>query len=133
LDSKAAALMQYDGIILAVTGIIIQSPIGNSSLLSAIRYATYCTIGSILFCLPVVGVFWRFLAFVNAEDHDPLALELHKIKRILKMREFAYQVAWWLAVIAGFILVFNVQGLIDLAKKDADNAASGSTKIQNVK
>jgi hypothetical protein len=29
--------------------------------------------------------------------------------------------------------VFNVQGLIDLAKKDADNAASGSTKIEIVK
>ncbi|MGD9540168.1 hypothetical protein [Methylocystis sp.] len=135
LDSKAAALMQYDGIILAVAGIIIQSHIENASLLNAIKYATYCTIVSILFCLPVVGVFWRFLAFVKPGCSDPLAVELHKIKRILKMREFAYQVAWWLAVVAGVMLLLNVQGLIDLAKKDADHAASasGSAKIENVR
>lgn len=102
LDAKAAALMQYNGIILAVVAIMAQT---KEAPLPAFTYwIGYATLGSILACLSVVGVFWRFLEFVKPEASG-LSDELDVIRRVLVMRECAYQLAWWLAVVAGVFLL----------------------------
>jgi hypothetical protein len=104
LDAKAAALMQYNGIILAVVAIMAQ--IKETPLPGFAYWIGYLTLGSILACLSVVGVFWRFLEFVNP-DANGLSDELDVIRRVLVMRECAYQLAWWLAVIAGVLLILD--------------------------
>lgn len=110
LDSKASALMRYNGIILAVVALMVRS--GQE--LPAITYViVYTTLASILACLLVVGVFWRFLEFVGAD----LDGELNVIRRVLIMREAAYQVAWWLAVIVSILLIIHFADFVKVATK----------------
>jgi hypothetical protein len=101
LDSKASALMRYNGIILAVLALLlgrgaIQAlPAGHAA--SAYIWIVYLTLASILACLLVVGVYWRFFEFVRPPND--FAEELSTLRRVLLLREAAYQIAWWLAVI----------------------------------
>ncbi|MCX7900332.1 MAG: hypothetical protein N2444_09675 [Methylocystis sp.] len=103
LDAKAAALMQYNGIILAVVGIFLQAKPSTESPLMAVPIG-YLTIVSILFCLMVVGMFWRFLEYVDPAT-NALETELNVIRRVLVLREACYQAAWWLSVFAGLLLL----------------------------
>ena len=103
LDSKASALMRFNGIILAVIALILRS----KGTVPAITYVVvYMTLASILACLLVVGVFWRFLEWVGSGT-NALNDELHVIRRVLVMREAAYQVAWWLAGVVSILLIIH--------------------------
>jgi hypothetical protein len=103
LDAKASALMRFNGIILAVIALILQS----GGTVPPITYVVvYMTLASILACLLVVGVFWRFLEWVNTGT-NALDDELHVIRRVLVMREVAYQVAWWLAGVVSILLIIH--------------------------
>jgi hypothetical protein len=105
LDAKASALMRYNGIILAVIGLMVRS---GQKLPDAAYYIVYMTIGSIIACLLVVGVFWRFLDWVSPNNEDgKLATELDMIRRVLVLREAAYQIAWWLSAAVSFLLLFK--------------------------
>jgi hypothetical protein len=110
LDSKASALMRYNGIILAVIALMVRSGQGLPDIAYVI---VYTTLASILSCLLVVGVFWRFYEFVKTTG-NPLDDELDVLRRVLVMREAAYQVAWWLAVVVSILLVIH---FADFVKK----------------
>jgi hypothetical protein len=110
LDSKASALMRYNGIILAVIALMVRSGQGLPDIAYVI---VYTTLASILCCLVVVGVFWRFYEFVNTTG-NPLAGELRVLRRVLVLREAAYQVAWWLAVVVSVLLIIH---FADFVKK----------------
>lgn len=105
LDSKASALMRYNSIILAVLALMVK----GTTLPHVTIYIVVMTIVSILACLLVVGVYWRFLEWVNPTVSDKLADELELLRRVLIMREAAYQIAWWMsaAVLLLFLLNFR--------------------------
>jgi len=105
LDSKASALMRYNGIILAVLALMLK----NTPLPHVTIYIVVMTIASILACLLVVGVYWRFLEWVDPSAGDKLAHELALLRRVLVLREAAYQIAWWMsaAVLVLFLLDFR--------------------------
>jgi hypothetical protein len=108
LDSKASALMRYNGIILAVIALMRRQ---DQSLPNVTHYIVGLTIGSILACLLVVGIFWRFLEWVEprgADEDAKLSKELKLIRRVLVLREVAYQVAWWLSFAVLIILWMNL-------------------------
>lgn len=116
LDSKASALMRFNGIILAVIALMLRDlkempPIGY--------WIVYMTLASIVACLVVVGIFWRFYEFVEPApvalpvDNDGqtrnalLAEELKMLRRVLRLREAAYQLAWWLAGGVSILLMLH--------------------------
>jgi hypothetical protein len=103
LDSKASALMRYNGIILAVIALMERS---RQELPGTVYSIVIMTICSILACLLVVGVYWRFLEWVDPTANDKLADELAVLRRVLILREAAYQLAWWLS--AGVLIIFLV-------------------------
>lgn len=102
LDAKASALMRYNGIILAVMTLAVRS---GHPLPDVGYYIVYMTIGSIIECLLVVGVFWRFLDWVDPTTENKLSLELDMIRRVLVFREISYQIAWWLSAAVAVLLL----------------------------
>jgi len=105
LDSKASALMRYNSIILAVLALMVK----GTTLPHVTIYIVVMTIVSILACLLVVGVYWRFLEWVKPTGSNRLEEELQLLRRVLIMREAAYQIAWWMsaAVLLLFLLNFR--------------------------
>src|SRR5690242_5587651 len=63
LDTKASALMRFNGIILAVIALMLR----DSKQAPPISFYVilYMTLASIIACLVVVGIFWRFYEFVT--------------------------------------------------------------------
>lgn len=115
LDGKASALMRFNGIILAVIALMIKS----SQELPTVAYVImYMTLASILSCLVVVGVFWRFYEFVDPDDANSLERELGMLRRVLVLREAAYQLAWWLAGAVSILLILH---FADFVKQVAAN------------
>jgi hypothetical protein len=108
LDTKASALMRYNSIILAAMAFLIKDrehpPHGTAAIVSL-------TIGSIVACLLVVGVFWRFYQFVEV-DPVKFGTELASIRRVLFLREAAYQIAWWFSIAVLVILIVNLGDFI---------------------
>lgn len=103
LNSKAQGLMRYNGIVLAVIALMVKS--GSSvSLRLGTYFIVYMTLASIVLCLFIVGVFWRFLEFVDPDDAG-MEKELNLIRRVLFAREWSFQLAWWLAVGASLLLI----------------------------
>jgi hypothetical protein len=109
LDTKASALMRYNSIILAAMAFLIKDREHPPHVTAAI---VSLTIGSIVACLLVVGVFWRFYQFVVVDPAVNFGGELDSIRRVLFMREAAYQIAWWFAVAVLVILVLNLGDFI---------------------
>jgi hypothetical protein len=110
LDGKASALMRYNGIVLAVIAVMVRQ---GQQLPGATYYIVYMTIASIMACLLVVGVFWRFLDWVNpTAEGSKLSTELDMIRRVLVLREAAYQIAWWLSGAVAFVLLIKFQEFV---------------------
>jgi hypothetical protein len=113
LDTKASALMRYNGIILAVIALMASTT--GRKLPETTFLVVALTIGSIFACLLVVGVYWRFFEWVNPDGADEAArfkVELDLIHRVLVLREFAYQVAWWLSAVVLIILALHLSDFI---------------------
>jgi len=104
LDGKASALMRYNGIILAVISLFIR--LGQEKQIHGLDLAIILiTLFSIMLCLLVVGVFWRFLELAfPANGNMNLDEELTQLKSVLHMRETSYQLAWLFAVVVTFLL-----------------------------
>ena len=125
LDTKASALMRFNGIILAVIALMLR----DSKQMPPISFYVilYMTLASIIACLVVVGIFWRFYEFVDAapegfpaqnreqEQARLLARELIMLRRVLRLREAAYQIAWWLAGIVSVLLILNFTQFVQRA------------------
>jgi len=112
LDSKASALMRYNGIILAVIALMVRQ---RQDMPDIMYYIVGLTIASILACLLVVGIFWRFLEWVNptgANAEDKLGTELDMIRRVLILREVAYQLAWWASAAVLFMLAAHLTDFV---------------------
>jgi hypothetical protein len=111
LDSKASALMRYDGIILAVVTFSTRAGQPFSKLVYTILLLT---IISIFACLMVVGVFWNLLGYIeateiegtakNKETKGDVTKELDALRKLLLLRETAYQTAWWCALLVSVLL-----------------------------
>ncbi len=97
--------MRYNSIILAVLALMVK----GTTLPHVTIYIVVMTIVSILACLLVVGVYWRFLEWVKPTGSNRLEEELQLLRRVLIMREAAYQIAWWMsaAVLLLFLLNFR--------------------------
>jgi hypothetical protein len=107
LDSKASALMRYNGIILAVIALMVRTGQPLPGVASSI---VLMTVGSILACLLVVGVYWRFLEWIDPQaGAHKMSTELDMLRRVLILREAAYQVAWWLS--AAVLIIFLIHFL----------------------
>jgi hypothetical protein len=107
LDSKASALMRYNGIILAVVGLFVrlETQHGVHGIDLAIMLVT---LFSIMLCLLVVGIFWRFLELAfPADGGRNIEFEIEQLKRVLHLRETSYQLAWLLAVVVTFLLAIR--------------------------
>ncbi|MFD2183759.1 hypothetical protein [Rhodoplanes azumiensis] len=111
LDSKASALMRYNGIILAVITFSTHAGQPFSKLVYAI---VFLTLASIFSCLMVVGVFWNLLSYIEpakfTDDAAPiegsgdLTKEANSLRKLLLLRETAYQTAWWSALLVSLLL-----------------------------
>jgi hypothetical protein len=115
LDTKASALMRYNGIILAVITLMVRQ---RGDMPHITYYIIALTIASILACLLVVGIFWRFLEWVKpngADDAEKLDTELDMIRRVLILREAAYQIAWWASAAVLFMLWVHLTDFVSPA------------------
>jgi hypothetical protein len=126
LDSKASALMRYNGIILAVIALMVRQ---SRTMPSVTYYIVALTIASILACLLVVGIFWRFLGWVKptgANDTEKFGTELDLIRRVLILRELAYQLAWWASAVVLFMLWAHLSDFVSPELKPS--TPSGTTE-----
>ncbi len=125
LDSKASALMRYNSIILAVLALMER---GTSAKLPHVTiYIVVMTIVSILACLLVVGVYWRFLEWVDPDARENLSGELDALRRALVMREAAYQIAWWMSLAVLLLFLWNFrQFLPSIASCTVPSIAPGA-------
>jgi hypothetical protein len=100
LDSKAASLLQFNAVILAVDAILFAS--SSSHILRYYLLADLMlSIFSCIACLVVVWVHWSTTADLrNIAEHGLVLL------RVRDRRTVLYRVAWWLAVmaLAGLVL-----------------------------
>lgn len=107
LDKKASALMRYNGIILAVVSLFIR--MGTEQRIHGLDLAIMLiTLFSIMLCLLVVGIFWRFLELAfPASGTTNVDYEVSQLKCVLHLRETSYQLAWLLAVVVTFLLAIR--------------------------
>lgn len=125
LNHKAEALMVYSGVTLAVVSVanvhpadhcdgwrFICSWLWTEATLSKI--IAVCILFSILFCLIVVGIFWGFLEYAVKPEglhgyQVDFRAEWEQLLKVVVVRQFYYQFAWLLAVVAWlFILLFVI-------------------------
>ncbi|MBI4515379.1 MAG: hypothetical protein HY699_06135 [Deltaproteobacteria bacterium] len=110
LDGKAASLMTFDALILAVYAIVLQGDLGSqgSTSLQGVEGgpALYVSLigmvvnlAATVVCAFVVRMSWAFL-------RDEVAVECKAVGRKVDQRTVCYQVAWWLSFVGVFVLVF---------------------------
>ncbi|MGZ9263074.1 MAG: hypothetical protein ACXW6V_26715 [Candidatus Binatia bacterium] len=105
IDSKASALMRFDGVILAVLALVAQQ---KPSILIGIFLAGVALLVflSIACCVLVIDISWRFLEIaVEEEGTLNVASELSELRKVLYFRESAYRGVWILSACA-MILMF---------------------------
>jgi hypothetical protein len=103
LDTKASALLQYDGIILAAATLgVTLSPRPSIGNLFVIISLVLSGTSSVL-CLPVIWVYWTTTPeFIN-EEGEFIDLLGHRNRRTLY-----YRCGWLIAQLAVFFLVVGV-------------------------
>lgn len=117
LDSKASALMRYNGIILAVIALMART--SNQQLPHVTYLIVLLTIGSIMACLLVVGVYWRFLEWVDPTNvNDKFSAELDLIRRVLILREACYQLAWWCSAVVLILFLVHFREFLPSSPPD---------------
>ena len=105
LDSKASALMQFDGILLAVLAIVAGSsaPYCVWLVLVGVALLVFLSIAS---CICIIDVSWPFLAIaVPSPGQRHIDEELRELRKVMNFREGAYRGAWFLSALA-MILMF---------------------------
>lgn len=104
LDTKAASLMQFNGIIIAVLAIFLEKD-GSLGLSTSSAVALVSSIASIFLCLSIVSVFWRFLEIaVPAKGAQDVDGEIAHLCQALWAREWCYQAAWIMSVVSIFAM-----------------------------
>jgi hypothetical protein len=117
LNHKAEALMVYSGVTLAVVGIAnitsaehnVVPPCGQPFDKILAEIIGLVMLASIFFSLIVVGIFWRFLEHaVPSPGVRRFDVEWEGLLRVLVVRQWCYQLAWLLAILAWALLVTYV-------------------------
>jgi hypothetical protein len=103
LDIKASALLQYDGLILAATTLVLTlfrtASIGTLLIVVALILSGF----SAVLCLQVVWVYWTITAdFVNPKEEFIDLLECRN------KRTMCYRAAWLLAHASVFIFIIGI-------------------------
>jgi hypothetical protein len=121
LNHKAEALMVYSGVTLAVVSVAnIHKEACQGWLCCllpdekkfSIIIACFILV-SIVFCLIVVGIFWGFLEYAIQQNQpgqytNHYKDEWDRLLKVVVVRQFFYQFAWLLSVIAWVLLVIFV-------------------------
>jgi len=123
LNHKAEALMVYSGVTLAVVSVANIHPMPCYGMfwcawlpdeeLFSIVIAVFILL-SIFCCLIVVGIFWGFLEYAiqpNPQRNGYVTdfrTEWNKLLKVVVVRQFYYQCAWLMAVIAWLLLALFV-------------------------
>jgi hypothetical protein len=121
LNHKAEALMVYSGVTLAVVSVANIHRQRCAGWLcrwlpdeetSSIIIACFILV-SIFFCLIVVGIFWGFLEYAVVQDRrgqytTHYKEEWDRLLKVVVVRQFFYQFAWLLSVVAWVLLVIFV-------------------------
>ncbi len=105
IDSKASALMRFDGIVLAVLAIVARSEatISVKIVLAGVALLVFLSIAC---CICVIDISWPFLGIaVPAAGQRQIDEELQELRKVLHFRERAYRGAWVLSALA-MILMF---------------------------
>ena len=103
LDTKASALLQYDGIILAAATLgVTLSPRPSIGNLFVIMSLMLSGTSSVL-CLPVIWVYWTTTPEFTDEEGEFIDLLGHRNRRTLY-----YRGSWLIAQLAVFFLVVGV-------------------------
>jgi hypothetical protein len=104
LDNKAAALLQYDSIILAAATLALAFSPNNSAIGTGLVVASLIISGlSSISCLQVIWVYWT----LSEEFNDPSEKFL-KLMQVRNIRTVLYRVAWILAQVSVLILIVGV-------------------------
>jgi hypothetical protein len=113
LDAKASALMRLDGVLLAACLVGLTAKLYDVKS-CAFGILAYTSLASMLLCLLVVAVDWKFLGYVikTANGFD-FTQEISHLRRVRAFRERVYQLAWWLAFVASmaFAIIITLQML----------------------
>lgn len=124
LDTKASALLRFDGIILAVLALLMRRDIStlfsdDPSLRCWITIEFVMIILSMFFCLLVVGLFWPFLGAAKpgkwpfgfkAAKGGTKNDEVDFLGKTLWLRERSYVVSWWLSLLSIGVLSYLLFG-----------------------
>jgi hypothetical protein len=103
IDSKASALMRFDGVVLAVLALVSQH---QSSLVVGVVLALVALLVflSIVCCVLVIDISWPFLGLaVPSAGQQKTADELKELRKVLYFRECAYRWAW---IFAAWAMIF---------------------------
>lgn len=115
-DSKSSSLLGFNGILLAFLALLLQSEnikieeLKHDCLLLTIVFSIFVSLTlSILVCLFVAGIFWRFHGLVVPNSYDPgtevdAVEEIEMLTRVLLMRERLYQLSWMLSLLSVFLI-----------------------------
>lgn len=109
LDGKAASLMQFCGIVLAVLILLLQSSTYKliDILVSISGVAALCAIAA---CGLITALSWGFLELAVPKNSDPsdkdIEAELTELRKVLYFREVAFRRAWLLAGFSLGIMTF---------------------------
>jgi hypothetical protein len=117
LDSKASALMRLNGVLIAAAAFMLgMFGRGNTSILSTtyidsifIIIPALLSALSIIFCLPVVGVSWKFLGKTTIDESGTcdFSEEINSLDRVVNHRQYYYRIAWWISLAASIIYIFE--------------------------
>jgi hypothetical protein len=114
LDSKASALMTFDGVILAVLAIVVGDSSKSTATIAICAADAALIMFSIASCVLVIDVSWSFLSLARPEAGQPNDnFEVTELRKVLFFRERAYRCAWafpaWAMVIilVGAVLFFG--------------------------
>jgi hypothetical protein len=108
IDSKASALMRFDGVILAVLALLYRSNLTSDAGTTTgnwvdkpVAVSVILLFASITSCILVIDISWRFLSIACPEKGaDNLDGELKELRKVLKFREGTYKLAWLLSLLA---------------------------------
>ncbi|MFJ8359819.1 hypothetical protein [Streptomyces sp. NPDC093984] len=104
LDSKAQALLSYDGILMAASSITLSLFSRDITAGSVLAFSSLAASGlSSALCLSVVWVRWTDTG--DLENSDDLFLELLRVRN---RRTLSYRISWVVAQLAAILLLLGV-------------------------
>lgn len=116
LDSKASALMRFSSVLLAAATFLLKKttdpkvpdPLAGIDLgAQDFKWVALFLFLSIIFCIPVIGVDWKFLGYIDLANKDAAA-EINNLQITFQARQRYYQISWFLTLISIFLLFYLV-------------------------